>query len=50
VAINGAVTTILGEARVLAFQPDYASITELESDGKALTLIAKGREAQTKVI
>jgi broad specificity phosphatase PhoE len=50
VAINGAVTTILGEARVLAFQPDYASITELGSDGKALTLIAKGREAQTKVI
>lgn len=50
VAINGAVGAILGEGRVLAFQPDYASITELETDGRALTLVAKGREAQTKVI
>jgi broad specificity phosphatase PhoE len=50
VAINGAVTTVTREARVLAFQPDHASVTVLESDGKALTLVAKGREAQTKVI
>jgi broad specificity phosphatase PhoE len=50
VAINGAVTATLGEARVLAFQPDHASVTVLESDGKALTLVVKGREAQTKVI
>jgi broad specificity phosphatase PhoE len=50
VAINGAVTTVTGEARVLAFQPDHASVTVLESDGRALTLVAKGREAQTSVI
>jgi broad specificity phosphatase PhoE len=50
VAINGAVTAIEGRDEVLAFQPDHASITVLESDGEALTLVAKGREARASVI
>ena len=50
VAINGAVTAIEGRDEVLALQPDHASVTVLESDGKALTLVAKGREARTSVV
>jgi len=50
VAINGVVTAIADEPKVIAFQPDHASVTVLESNGKALTLVAKGREAQTQVI
>lgn len=50
VAINGAVSKLLGDDRVLAFRPDHASITILETDGKTLTLIAKGPEASTGVL
>jgi hypothetical protein len=35
---------------VLAFRPDHASITVLETDGAALTLVEKGREAATAVL
>ena len=50
VAINAVVSHLLSEDRVLAFRPDHASITVLETDGTALTLVAKGREAVTGVL
>lgn len=50
VAINAVVSHLLGEDRVLTFRPDHASITVLETDGTALTLVAKGREATTGVL
>ena len=50
VAINGAVTTILGETRVIHFRPDHTSVTTLETDGRALTLARLGGEAVTGVL
>jgi broad specificity phosphatase PhoE len=50
VAINAAVSVALGDDRVAAFRPDHCSITVLEPDGDGLILIAKGREATTKVL
>lgn len=50
VAINGAVSRLLNDDRVLAFRPDHTSITILETDGKTLTLVAKGAEASTGVL
>ena len=50
VAINAVVSSVEGDARVLAFQPDHASITVLEADGERLRLISRGREAETKVL
>lgn len=50
VAINGAVSKLLGDDRVLAFRPDHTSITILETDGKTLTLITKGSEASTGIL
>lgn len=50
VAINAVVSHLLGEDRVLSFRPDHASITVLETDGRGLTLVAKGREAITGVL
>lgn len=50
VAINAAVSAALGDDRVAGFQPDHCSITVLEPDGDGLILIAKGREAATKVL
>jgi broad specificity phosphatase PhoE len=50
VAINAAVSVALGGDRVAAFRPDHCSITVLEPDGDGLILIAKGREAATKVL
>ncbi|HEX3700311.1 MAG TPA: histidine phosphatase family protein [Phenylobacterium sp.] len=50
VAINAVVSHLLGEDRVLAFRPDHASITVLETDGRDLALVAKGREAATGVL
>lgn len=50
VAINAVVSSVLGEARVLSFRPDHASITVLETDGARLTLVAKGAEATTQVL
>jgi len=35
---------------VLAFRPDHASITVLETDGERLTLVRKGAEAATGVL
>jgi len=50
VATNAVVSQILGEPKVLAFRPDHASITVLDTDGETLTLIAQGREAATGVL
>lgn len=50
VAINAAVSKLLGEPRVLAFRPDHASITVLETDGRTVRLLAKGVEASTGVL
>jgi broad specificity phosphatase PhoE len=50
VATNAVVSQLLGDPKVLAFRPDHASITVLETDGEALTLIEKGREATTGVL
>lgn len=50
VAINAVVTLLSGMAEVLAFRPDHASITVLETDGDALRLIERGREAVTGVL
>lgn len=50
VATNAVVSALLGVPQVLAFRPDHASITVLETDGKVLTLVEKGREATTGVL
>ncbi|MBS0334520.1 MAG: histidine phosphatase family protein, partial [Proteobacteria bacterium] len=50
VATNAVVSLLLGDPRVLAFRPDHASITALETDGQSLRLIKKGREATTGVL
>jgi broad specificity phosphatase PhoE len=50
VAINAVVSKLLGVDQVLAFRPDHASITVLETDGTNLTLVEKGAEAATQVL
>ena len=50
VAINAVVSKLTGEDRVLAFRPDHASITVLETDGKTLRLVSRGDEAATQVL
>lgn len=50
VAINGAVSAVTGDPRVLAFRPDHASITQFEVRDGALALIELGREAVTGVL
>jgi broad specificity phosphatase PhoE len=50
VAINGAVSALTGDERVVAFRPDHTSITVLETDGETVRLIQRGREAQTGVL
>jgi broad specificity phosphatase PhoE len=50
VAINAAVSLLSGVDQVLAFRPDHASITILETDGRTVRLIERGSEAQTAVL
>jgi broad specificity phosphatase PhoE len=50
VATNAVVSQLLGAPQVLAFRPDHASITILETDGATLTLVELGREATTGVL
>ena len=50
VAINAAVSRLLGVEQVLAFRPDHTSITVLETDGRQVRLIEKGAEAATQVL
>ena len=49
VAINAAVGFAEGKDQVMVFRPNNASITVFETDGKNLTLITRGDEAETKV-
>lgn len=50
VAINAAVSRLLGVDQVLAFRPDHASITVLDTDGETVRLVEKGVEATTGVL
>lgn len=50
VAINAAVSRLMGVPQVLAFRPDHASITILETDGQTVRLVETGREASTSVL
>jgi broad specificity phosphatase PhoE len=50
VAINAAVACATGDARVLSFRPDHASITVFAVDAGRLTLLERGREAATQVL
>lgn len=50
VATNAVVSHLLDDPKVLAFRPDHASITVLETDGETLRLVAKGQEATTGVL
>ncbi|MCE9648734.1 MAG: histidine phosphatase family protein [Parvibaculum sp.] len=49
VAINAATSAAVNDPRVLTFRPDNCSVTVFETDGKRLTLVERGREAETKV-
>ncbi|MBV8980677.1 MAG: histidine phosphatase family protein [Acidimicrobiia bacterium] len=49
IAINAAVGAATGDDRVLNFRPDNCSCTVLETDGRRLTLIERGRERETAV-
>jgi broad specificity phosphatase PhoE len=50
VAINGLVSVLRGDDRVIVFRPDHASITTLDASGGALTLVKLGAEAVTGVL
>jgi broad specificity phosphatase PhoE len=51
VAINGVLTRLAGEERVIALRPDHASISIFEADGQGgLRLVEPGREATTSVL
>jgi broad specificity phosphatase PhoE len=50
VAINAALSCVTGEAKVLTFRPDHASISVFDVTGGRLGLVARGPEAQTQVL
>ena len=50
VAINAVMSHLAGDERVLVYRPDHASISVLETDGRRLTLVARGPEASTQVL
>jgi broad specificity phosphatase PhoE len=50
VAINAVVSALAGDDRVMVFRPDHTSITVLETNGEALNLVMRGREAATGVL
>ena len=50
VAINAVMSVLEDDPRVLVFRPDHASISTLETDGAAVTLVARGPEASTGVL
>ena len=49
VAINLLVGAANGDAAMVSFRPDNASITRFESDGSTITVLGLGEQAQTKV-
>ncbi len=50
VAINGVISVVRGDDRVIGFRPDHTSVTTLETDGEGLTLVDLGAEAVTGVL
>lgn len=51
VAINAVLTALAGQDEVIALRPDHASICVFElTDGGALKLVERGREAATSVL
>jgi broad specificity phosphatase PhoE len=50
VAINGLVSVLRDDDRVIGFRPDHTSVTTLDSDGAVLTLVDLGAEAVTSVL
>jgi len=49
IALNVAVGAATGDDRVICFHPDHCSISEFETDGRALRLLSLGREAATEI-
>jgi broad specificity phosphatase PhoE len=49
IAINVALGVAIGDERVTCFQPAHASITILETKGRALSLVELGETAETTV-
>ncbi|MBI4636390.1 MAG: histidine phosphatase family protein [Candidatus Rokubacteria bacterium] len=50
VAINVAVGHATGDDRVLCFAPDHCSVTVIDVENGALTLVERGAEAATQVL
>ena len=50
VAINAVLTALAGEPQVITLRPDHASISVLELNDGALTVIERGPEAPTQVL
>jgi broad specificity phosphatase PhoE len=50
VAINGVLSVITGDDRVIGFRPDHTSMTILAARDGAITLVARGDEAVTGVL
>ena len=49
VAINAALGASIGDDRVLCFRPAHASVTILETNGRAISLVEIGQTAETTV-
>jgi hypothetical protein len=49
VAINVALGASIGDDRVVCFKPAHASITILETKGRAISLLEPGQTAETTV-
>ncbi len=49
IAINAVVGAAIGDARVVVFHPDHASVTTVSTRAGGLDVVALGREAETDV-
>lgn len=49
IAINVAAGAAMEDNRLVTFRPDNCSVTVFEAKGSSLSLVEKGREAETKV-
>src|SRR5260370_27214598 len=50
VAINAVLSVLEGRDQVIAFRPDHASITVLDASAGGARLVARGREAATRLL
>ncbi len=50
VAINAVLSVLEGRDQVIAFRPDHTSITVLDASAAEVRLVARGREAATRVL